>query len=251
MCLILLSWRTHPRYPLIVAANRDEFHERPTAPAALQPEGWLGGRDLRAGGTWLGITPSGRFAAITNYREPNTPPPADALSRGHLVRSFLEGDEPPRTFLERIDPARYAGFNLLVGDGEELRWLSNRSQGPQPLGPGVHGLSNHLLDSPWPKVERGKTLLAGLPERLGPDDLLNVLADRTTAPDEALPDTGVGLELERLLSPMFLVTPLYGTRSSTALLVGGRQASLVERRFDSRGAPAGTAKHDLELGVPA
>ena len=236
MCLILLAHRAHPLYRLVVAANRDEFHARPTAPAAFWPDApyLLAGRDLREGGTWMGVTRSGRFAAVTNYRE-MAPPPPDAPSRGHLPGGFLVGEETPEAYLRSLEvrAGAYAGFNLLAGDGETLGYLSNRGGGVRVLEPGVYGLSNALLDTPWPKVERGK---AGLREivaeggEIDPEALLRLLAESEPAPDARLPDTGVGRERERMLSSLFIRGPEYGTRASTALLVrhDGR-ATFVER----------------------
>lgn len=226
MCLILLAHEAHPRYRLIVAANRDEFYERPTAPAAWwddAPE-VLAGRDLRGGGTWMGITRAGRWAAVTNYRETAPPPPA-APSRGGLVGGFLRGDEDPETYLHSLLPgaAEYAGFNLLAGDGERLSYLSNRGGGVRTLEPGTYGLSNALLDTPWPKVERGKAMLREVVDAGGEPEveaLLRVLADADPAPPHLLPDTGVGPERERMLSSLFITGPEYGTRASTVLLVG-------------------------------
>ena len=225
MCLILFAWRARRDYDLVVAANRDEFYARATAPLGFWRDspGVLAGRDLEAGGTWMGVSRSGRFAAITNYRDPNGIVPG-APSRGQLVCDFLAGrDEPPR-YLERLvgDGERYNGFNLLVGDGAELWYYSNRAAEPKSLDAGVYGLSNHVLDSPWPKVERGKRGLEGTLEISGDalkGCLFALLADREPAEDTELPDTGVGLALERALSPPFIVGERYGTRSSTVLLV--------------------------------
>jgi uncharacterized protein with NRDE domain len=224
MCLILLAYRVHPGYELLVAANRDEFHDRPTAPLAFWDDNpqVLAGRDLKEGGTWLGITRAGRFAALTNYRDPNNVLP-DAPSRGHLVGDYLQGAEPARAYLDRLIPCAgiYNGFNLLLGDAEGLYYYSNRTEGFQALTPGLYGLSNHLLDTPWPKLERARRALRqGLERGPGPtpDVLLHLLTDRTPAPDVELPNTGVSLEWERWLSPIFITAPNYGTRSSTVLM---------------------------------
>lgn len=237
MCLILLAHDVHPTYRLVVAANRDEFYARPTAPAAFWSDApdVLGGRDLNAGGTWMGVTRAGRFAAVTNVRD-MAPPPADAPSRGHLVGDFLRGGDEPRAYLDAL-AARgdaFAGFNLLVGDGHSLGWISNRGGAPRMLRRGVYGLSNALLDTPWPKVVRGKEAmrdaLAG-PEEMLERALFTALRDEAWAPDASLPDTGVGLDRERVLSSLFIVSPEYGTRASTVLLVArdGR-TTFVERR---------------------
>jgi len=224
MCLILVAWQVHPGYPLVVAANRDEFFVRPTASAAFwqdKPQ-VLGGRDLEAGGTWLGITRSRRFAALTNFRDP-AQNRAGAPSRGALVADFLAGEESPPDYLECIAPraSRCNGYNLLVSDGETLWWSSNLGGESRRLEPGVYGVSNHLLDTPWPKVGAGKTALTQAVDRL-PDDkaLFQLLQDDGIHPDEHLPQTGVPLDWERLLSSAFVKSPDYGTRSSTVLCIG-------------------------------
>ncbi len=226
MCLILLAHEAHPRYRLVVAANRDEFYARPTAPAAWWPDApeVLAGRDLRGGGTWMGVTRGGRFAAVTNFRDA-APAAPDAPSRGHLVGAFLRGSDAPDAYLRALAAraGEYAGFNLLVGDGEELRYLGNRGGAERPLAPGVYGLSNALLDTPWPKVERGRAGLAAALAGGGevdPEALFRVLWDAEPAPDARLPETGVGLERERMLSSPFIRGPEYGTRASTVLLAG-------------------------------
>lgn len=239
MCLILFAHDAHPRYPLVVAANRDEFHARPSAPATPWEDipSILAGRDLRGGGTWMGVTRAGRWAAVTNFRDGREQRP-DAPSRGELVSDFLRGEDSPEHHAERVGArvAEYNGFNLLVGEPGLLFWLSNRAPdgSPRLLAPGVYGLSNHLLDTPWPKVERGKRALVSLLEEPepGPEPLLEILLDRTLAADRELPETGVGPGPERVLATIFIADPEYGTRSSTALLVDrdGR-ALLVERSY--------------------
>ncbi len=241
MCLVVFAWQARPGLRLVVAANRDEFHHRPTARAAFWPEspGVLAGRDLEAGGTWMGLTRRGRFAFLTNHRDP----PAHrngALSRGALVAEFLKGEDPPRDFLGRkeSEAALFNGFHLVVGDLSGIWYLTNTAAGsggfPRPLAPGVHGLSNGPLDDPWPKTVRSKRRLealvsGGTPE---PGLLLDLLADPERAPDESLPSTGVPVEWERLLSAPFVTSPSYGTRSSTALVVAGAGVRFVERTFD-------------------
>jgi uncharacterized protein with NRDE domain len=254
MCLLVLAWEAHPRYRLVAAANRDEHHRRPTAAAAVWPEhpGLVAGRDLEAGGTWLGVTAGGRFAALTNFREPGRHR-ADAPSRGELVAAFLAAAEPPRQHLARLAPQadRYNGFSLVVGDPNELWYLSNRGAGPVRVAPGAHGLANHLLDTPWPKVVRSRERLAALLEAddLHPERLLELLSDREPPPDGELPDTGVGLELERLLAPPCVVGPGYGTRSSTAVLVGRDGAALLlERTLDAAGREASRRELRLQPG---
>lgn len=234
MCLILVAWRAHPDYPLVVAANRDEFFTRRTARAGFWDEAphVLAGRDLEAGGAWLGISRAGRFAALTNYRDPASQRPG-APSRGHLVAGFLTGSAGIDAWLAGIDPAAHNGFNLLLGDGERLVAFSNVSREKHELAPGIYGLSNALLDTPWPKVGVGKTALetalAALPDETA---LWRLLADDTRHPDAALPATGVPLEWERLLSAAFVNSPGYGTRCSTILKVGvGGTVTLDEQTW--------------------
>ena len=223
MCLILFAWQQHPEYSLVIAANRDEYHARPSAAAHFwsdQPH-ILGGRDLQQGGTWLGVTRWGRFAAVTNYRDPNhvvTP----AISRGWLVQEFLLGTESPSEYLCEVESCaeRYNGFGLIVGDHTQLCYYSNRSIGIRDLEPGLYGLSNHLLDTPWPKVARGKSALAQMlqsGDSIDAEAVLDTLSDTTIAEDDLLPDTGIGVEHERMLSPIFVRSDVYGTRSSTVL----------------------------------
>ena len=237
MCLILFAHRVHPDYPLVLAANRDELYERPTLPAAPWPEapGVVAGRDVRAGGTWLGVRRGGRWAAVTNHRGPLPPDPA-ARSRGGLVSEFLLGDVPAAGYVRAVEARaqEYNGFNLLVGDADDVFWISNRGGAARRVEPGVHGLSNALLDTPWPKVRRGRAALARLLQAGSPrpEPLLEMLLDRTLAADHELPRTGVGPEHERLLSPAFILSPDYGTRSSSALLLAREGGGLfVERSF--------------------
>lgn len=254
MCLVVLGLKAHPLYRLVVAANRDEYLARPSAPASFWPGhgGLLAGRDLSAGGTWLGVTRSGRFAAVTNVRDPRNVVPL-APSRGALVTDYLLATEPPLEHLRRLAADRVSrnGYNLLVGDGGRLAWHSNAAGHPREVEPGVHAVSNALLDTPWPKTRRAASRLSELLEEGGeidPEALFEMLADRSGAPDEELPDTGVGVEVERLLAPPFVVAPGYGTRSSTLFLTtrDGR-ATFLERRFDEASRPAGTARFDLRL----
>ncbi len=243
MCLVALAWDARPDLLLAVAANRDEFHDRPSAPAGWWKDapGVLAGRDLRGGGTWMGVTRRGRFAALTNFRDPSAVRP-QAPSRGALVARFLAGDASPAEHLERVaeEAAIYSPFNLLAGDLAGLMLFESRAGKVSRVAPGVHGLSNDLMDTPWPKVRRATRGLERLLDGEGsvaPEALMSLLADRTPAPDEELPRTGVGIAWERLLSPAFIVSPRYGTRSSTVLLVSrdGRVA-LAERTFDAAGA---------------
>ena len=254
MCLLVLAWNVHPRYRLVVAANRDEFHDRPAAPL-----GWwhdvpavLAGRDLRGAGTWMGVARSGRFGILTNYRDLEPPPAPDAPSRGDLVPQFLAAEPTPRAWLEGVRPRarRYAGFNLLVGTQDELFYFSNRNDlEPRPLTPGLYGLSNHLLDSPWPKLLRARERLRDLldRDRLEPDPLFALLADARPAEVEAMPSTGLPPDWERALSAPFVVHGRYGTRCSTVLLVercGG--TTMLERRFDASGTQTGASRRHFE-----
>lgn len=244
MCLILIAWRTHPDFPLVVAANRDEFHARPTAPAGPWAEDprVIGGRDLEAGGSWLGVRAGGRFAAVTNVREPGVP--RGPRSRGDLVREFLLGEAPAAAFVNAVRGQDYSGFNLLVADGRALWYGSNRDGRARELAPGVYGLSNHLLDTPWPKLVTAKArfqaALDGLPD---PEGMFQVLADREVVPDALLPATGLSPEWERKLSAIFVEAGDYGTRASTALTVdpAGRP-DLEEHRFGPGGEPAGSTR---------
>jgi uncharacterized protein with NRDE domain len=239
MCLLLLAIRSHPRYKLVLTANRDEYYERPTAQADFWEESpWLlAGRDLRAGGTWLGITTNGRIAAITNYRDPASVRD-NAPSRGEIVSKFLLEGEGLSEYLRRLEQigSDYNGFSLVFGDKDRLYWYSNRGDSGHSIGPGFHGLSNHLLDTPWPKVTRGKTgmtTLLSAGRDPDPEQIFGLLLDRHIAEDESLPDTGVGLLWERILSSVFITSPHYGTRSSTLMLIDkDDRVTFVERTFD-------------------
>lgn len=227
MCLVLLDLHTHAAYPLTVAANRDESYARPAAPAAWWPDApsVLAGRDLLGGGTWMGVARDGRWAAVTNVREPTVPQRRDAPSRGALVAGFLRGSASPEGYAAAIASraGEWNGFNLLVGDADGAWWLSNRGPGAVRVEPGAHGVSNALLDTPWPKVVRGRDdvrrIVDGAPESVD-EELFRALSLRDPAPDAELPDTGVGREMERALSPPFIATPGYGTRASTVLRIG-------------------------------
>jgi uncharacterized protein with NRDE domain len=237
MCLILLAVCAHPSYDLIVAANRDEYYAR----ASLPPHFWqdedhiLAGRDLVGGGTWLGITRRGRLAAVTNYRNPAIFL-KEAPSRGKLVSDFLAGKQDPAAYLEQVreEAEKYNGFNLLVGGPKGLYWFSNRDGGIRRLEQGIHGVSNRLLDTPWPKVVRGKELMASAlaAEEPSPDELFQLLEDKVRPADETLPFTGVDPAWERVLSPIFIESPEYGTRSSTLILIGkDSRVAFLDRTF--------------------
>lgn len=254
MCVLLLAFRHHPRYPVVLAANRDEFYARPSLPAAFRDDApdILAGRDLEQGGTWLGVTRSGRWAAVTNYRAAGSQL-ADARSRGHLVTGYLNDSRPPLEHLRELERSAdaYNGFTLLAGTPWEAAWLSNRGSDARAIEPGVHGLSNHLLNEPWPKVvqgrERVKQIVEGgdEPER---EALFRLLADRSRASDDELPDTGLDRALERELSALFIAGQKYGTRCSTVLLIrDDGHGELTERSFGPGGEPAGTAGERFEL----
>ena len=274
MCLILFAWNSHPDYSLVVAANRDEFYERDTEGVTWWPEHphVLAGRDRAdvAGspGTWLGFTKTGKFAALTNVRAPSEKNP-DARTRGELSLMYLTSNDRPAEFVQSNSKrfSLYNGFNLLMADlsdlaKAEMHWVSNRMLmgqnvrprkvfPPQPLEPGVYGLSNAMLDTPWPKVNHrvaafAQTLAMDQGNLKNADQYLKLLADTHHASDHELPSTGVSKEWEKALSPAFIKTPAYGTRSSTVLRIRkDGQFELVERRFDS----TGTVGHDVVTGV--
>ena len=239
MCLIAFALDCHRRYRLVLAANRDEYFRRPTAPTAFWEDAsqLLAGRDLEAGGTWLGITTSGRIAAVTNYRERQEVGKV-LPSRGRLVADFLSGNETRDEFRQVLEQEgrRYGGFNLIFGDASGLSYWSNRGTATDHIPPGVHGLSNHLLDTPWPKVAAARDGLARLLRHdatLETEELLALLAFPEQFSDDLLPDTGVGLALERLLSPLFISYGDYGTRSSTVILIDWEnRVTFHERSFD-------------------
>lgn len=235
MCLIVFSWKLLPQCPLLLAANRDEFFERPSLPAGWWQENpdVYAGRDLQAGGTWLGIDRKARFAALTNIRNGQAPK-QEKRSRGELVANFLKHDVDPAAYLElvRETGTEYNGFNLVFGDEHAMYWVSNEGGDSfSRLEPGIYGLSNGSLDTPWPKVVRAKAQFASLMCQGAPDDAyFEMLADTTRAADSRLPDTGMSLEWERLLSPICIESETYGTRASTIVRVfDGGKAELRER----------------------
>lgn len=257
MCLIAFAWKAHSEFRLIVAANRDEWHERPAAAAHWwedQPD-ILAGRDLKAGGTWLGVTRSGRFAALTNFRDP-ADRKADAPSRGALVTAFLTGRETPRDYLAHLSSrtSRYQGFNLIVGDRNSLYYFSSRSGEILAVPPDVHALSNHTLNEPWPKVEMAKSALEAAIQPDVPCEArqrlcFEFLSNATIASDTALPDTGVGIVWERKLSPALIVGKEYGTRCSTVVSVSTDGTMRFEERTrDTTGEVVGVAMVELAAG---
>lgn len=225
MCLILFSYDTHPEYKLVFSGNRDEFYDRPTKNLDYWNDSpdILAGRDLKSYGTWLGISLSGRISAITNFRDPASIMD-NAPSRGLLVSNFLTTTKPGRQYLETIKThgTDYNGFNLIVGDSSGLYYYSNKDTDIKKITPGIYGLSNDLIDTSWPKVEKGKTEFKALLDQKGEintADILSILKDNTSPPDHMLPDTGVGMEWERVLSPLFIKSENYGTMSSSVILV--------------------------------
>ena len=253
MCLLVVAWKSHPSYRLVLAGNRDEFHERPTAPLGWWADapGILAGRDLRAGGTWLGVSRTGRFGLVTNFRDANGGAGADAPSRGQLVPRFLDGTAGARECLAalRAEAYRYAGFNLLLGDREELYYYTNADDAPpRSLPPGIYGLSNHRLDEPWPKLVRTRErFVAALgATELDPAALADILADRTPAALDPPPDAGLPADLERALSAPFVLHGRYGTRCSTLVRVRHDGHAIVhERRFDPAGRQHGASRFEF------
>ncbi|NJN41975.1 MAG: NRDE family protein [Flammeovirgaceae bacterium] len=238
MCLIFISLDHHPKYKLIIAANRDEFYNRSTLPAHFwkdRPE-ILGGRDLQEMGTWMGVSKSGKISMVTNYRDlaglkSNTP------SRGHLVSDYLSNGKSPDEYLKQLQPTAqlYNGFNLLVGYADELWYLSNYKTGIEKIKPGFYGISNHLLETPWPKVVRGKELIkpALTKNDVDANEVLDILLDEQKAADDQLPKTGLDYEREKAVSSMFIKSPNYGSRSSTIVLIDGDgNVSFTERVYD-------------------
>ena len=237
MCLLLFGVKASKSFPFILAANRDEFYQRPTAAMDFWTENpsILAGKDLECGGTWFGINTHGRFAALTNYRDLSTLKTA-APSRGDIIVKFLESKGSIPDFLKTLKPesTRYNGFNLLVGDCNTQYWFSNQTREITFILPGIHGISNHLMDTPWPKVTTGKKALAKAIDAntLDPETLFKLLSDSSPPGDALLPDTGVGLEWERLLSPVFIKSPTYGTRSSIAMGITSQgEIRVMERTY--------------------
>lgn len=251
MCLLVFAWQSHSDFPLIFAGNRDELHARPSAGAGFWEDTpqILAGRDLQAGGTWLGVTTQGRFAVVTNYRD-GLNPVSGRRSRGELTREFLQGEATPEEYAHDVQHHGddYAGFSLLIGNHDALWYVSNRGAAAQPVAPGIHGLSNHLLDTPWPKVARTTARLQLLVEQqhIPGSALLRLLADRTPAAADELPDTGIGVERERIVSAPFVVDQRYGTRCSTLIRLTADSIYFTERRFDRQGAAEETRHFRVE-----
>ncbi len=250
MCLIALAFNPGKSRHLLLVANRDEFHERPTRPMAWWqwPDGLLAGRDERAGGTWLAVSRNGRFAAVTNIRDPKAE--AGRRSRGRLPFEYFQTDSDPESYVRRVyeQRAETGPFNLLAGDRSQL-WHCSSQVSPCRIEPGVHALSNGRLDDPWPKSRRVARALSGLldsPAEPDAERLFDLMNDRQPAPDEELPDTGIGLAVERVLSPPFIVTPHYGTRCTTLVSLGAH-SRVVERRFGADGERTGEIEYRFQL----
>jgi uncharacterized protein with NRDE domain len=236
MCLVAFSWKTESEYPLIISANRDEFFDRPTKHLHQWENGLIAGKDLRGGGTWMGFHPDGRWSLLTNYRDFSNIRKAE-ISRGRLVQNFLEGSLSPEAYLEAVfrEKDRYEGFNLLVSDGEELFYLSNYSTGIEKIEPGVHGLSNGLINDPWPKVDLAKQQLGEvLYGVITHENLLGILKSTEAHRPEILPKTGVSEQMEIGLSPQLIrLNPNYGTVSATAVIQNRQgEIRITERTFD-------------------
>ena len=248
MCLIVIGWRASADFPLLVAANRDEWRDRPARAAHWwedHPQ-ILAGRDLQAGGTWMGVTRRGRFAAVTNFRDPSDRR-STARSRGELVTQFLLSAAAPADFLAGIAARAgdYNGFNLVVGDGASLWYFGSREGNAREIEPGVHGLSNHVLDEPWPKVTRGRAAMERALAAADPTPaLFDLLGDRGGVPDGDLPDTGVGIEWERRLASALITGADYGTRASTVVsLTAAGEVRFEERTRAADGGESGRQKY--------
>lgn len=241
MCLILIAHKPDPLKRLIIAANRDEFLARPTQAMHFWEDhpDILAGKDLVGGGTWLGMNKNGRFAALTNYRDPSVQRP-NPPSRGTIITDYLDSRLPPKAFIDGLKKEchRFNGFNLLIGDRDALYWFSNMAPEAKQLPPGIYGVSNHLLDTPWPKVTKGKKALAtalAQEKKITMASLFSMLADPETPLDNALPDTGVGKKWERILGPVFINSPSYGTRASTVIMVDETgMVDVCERSFNRK-----------------
>jgi uncharacterized protein with NRDE domain len=253
MCLIFIGLNSHPKYKTIIAANRDEFYNRKTAAADFWPDdkNILGGRDLEAGGTWLAISKQGKIGMVTNFRDPKNINPS-APSRGHLIVDYLTNGSDPKTFTEKLrsTAGTYNGFNLLVGDASQFWYSSNYAKDVSHLARGIFGLSNHLLDTPWPKVKKGKERFSSLIQAndLSEDDLFTLLSNEELAGDDLLPETGVGLERERALSAMFIKSPGYGTRCSTLVLIDqNNNVRFTERVYDLNTFTYSTRSYNFQI----
>lgn len=250
MCVLALAWKAHPRWQAVLIGNRDEFHDRPTAALAPWPDATLlAGRDLRAGGSWLGTDGRGRLGVLTNVRDPAAA--TGGPSRGALVTDFLRSQQTASEAISHlhVSAPTYAPFNLLLADDSQAHWLGNHPPAQQQLTPGIHNLSNAALDTEWPKTRR---LHDGLEQWTASAEedltaLWQTLSDTRQPDDDALPDTGVGLALERTLAPVFITGPHYGTRASTLLAIDENGAGfMIERRFGPNGRPDGQSHYDFD-----
>lgn len=253
MCLILFAYKSHPRYKLVIAANRDEFYNRSTQKAGYWKDhsSILGGRDLEGGGTWMGVNRSGKLSLLTNYRDLQNIKP-NAPTRGKLVSDYLMVDPEPSTYLDAIDTLadKYNGYSLLIGSIEDLWYYSNIQRKKYMLGSGIYGLSNRFLDTSWPKVVKGKQNLQEVlkDDVIDPEVLFRLLYDDTMAPNDKLPDTGVGVEMEKMLSPIFIKSSKYGTRCSTVLMVDEfNSMSFLERTYDTKTFDYTTVAYHLKI----
>ncbi len=253
MCLVFLSYNQHPKYPLIIVANRDEFFDRPALPLDYWPENnnLLAGKDLTGGGTWFGVTKTGYFAMLTNYRDMANIK-TTAPTRGKLVSDYLAGEFDPSTYLQALNSSanQYNGYNIILGTLDNPWYYSNQNNKLYQLGTGLYGLSNALLDSKWPKVERGKENFRQIVEgdKLGIESLFGLMTDRTLAADDQLPNTGIGFEKEKLLSSMFIDMPGYGTRNTTVLLKDkNNKVQVIERTYSQKDNSTSEQKFKFSL----
>lgn len=253
MCLIVVAFQCHPDFPLVIAANRDEYYQRPTRTADF----WttsphvLAGQDEEEGGSWLGLNKTGRIAAVTNFRD-GIGETKSTRSRGHLVSRFLQENSAPEKYLNDIleQKSDFNAFNLLLGHWDNLYFLSSREQQFRKLGKGIYGISNGDLDSAWPKVAEAREALSSYVAgaEIEHDPLIAMLADRSLAKDEELPETGVGIEWERKLAPIFIQGEGYGTRASTVLTIDHEAGvNFTEQAYDARGEPAQCVSYQFQL----
>jgi uncharacterized protein with NRDE domain len=257
MCILFIAVNQHPRYPLVIAANRDEFHQRPTQPAHFweSDKNILAGKDLTAGGTWMGINTAGNIAALTNIRAPGKER-QNAITRGELVANFINKHNSQSNYLQQLKDShlQYNGYNLLFGNLDQLQVYNSFEDTAYELEDGVYGLSNASLNSPWPKLDIGRSALANYctnADILSHEHLFELLGNNLPANDDELPDTGIPVEWEKKLSSIFIISPEYGTRSSTVLLVdNNHQAYWEERSFSNTGELTNTVVHKFKINKP-
>jgi len=249
-----MAYKHHPDYKLIFAANRDEFYDRPSAPAAFWKDepSLLAGKDLKEGGTWCGITKTGRLAAITNFRDMKSIK-KDAASRGRIVTDYLNGRSSPELYGKALKDSadQYNGYSLIFGDKSGLYFFSNRKKELVEIKAGIHGLSNHLLNTPWYNVERSKTLFKKVIEKANnnlTEELFEMLSDNTPSAEDKLPDTGLDPEIERKISPIFTATEAYGTRSSTLILIDNNDnVNFIEKSLANKSREWKTSSYDFQI----